>query len=253
VSATLTATWEPSSGSVLLDVLPDGATVAAILRTDANGTRGVRVQTGVLPSAAEIVTRDAEAANGPASYAAVTAAGAVVATGSTTVVLPGWRMHVLVLPAQAAAGGLITAFELDESSTTTLHEVFGRPDPVPSLGPLASPSTTADLWCATWEDAQALRAVLATGEVVMLRQSLWPGADAVGVVDGDVRTKLEVAEGMPDRWVVTVPLRAITVPTDDLRGTAAWTCADVAAAYSTCLVVVQTYDTCADLVAGPVA
>lgn len=250
---TLTATWEPSAGAVLLTVNPT-STVTAILRTDANGSAvAVRTQEDALPTSATLIVRDFEAAHGTVVYRVLDAGAG--ATASVAVAITTERLAAVVLPqALAVPQHGIVGYEAARTPATTVHQVVDRPDPVPTLGPLRARTGTLDVWCADYDQVLAVLAVYDVAEVVMLRQPTYPGLDMYHVAAGDVATSLRIGEGSQDsRWLVSVPFAEVRRPGDALRGSVGWTYAALAASYGTYEALPVEFDTYADLTVGPPA
>lgn len=247
---TFTATWEASTGSVLLEITPTSS-VSAILRSDANGVASVRTLTGTLPSASAIVTRDAECANGSVTYTVVDAGSGAEET--LTVPITGPRLGCVVLPETLVTPTLVTGYTEQRESSTTVHWIIGRDDPIVSLGPLRKRTGDLTVWCEDYATAREVVAVYAPAEVVMLRQATHVGMDMYHVATGAVRVDIEDANTSPRRWKVTVPYAEVAIPSDDLRGTIGWDWTDVATTYSSWYEVAAAWTSWADFTAGPPA
>jgi hypothetical protein len=92
----------------------------------------------------------------------------------------------LSLPATAAPNaGTVSAVPLemilgyDETSESngSLHTIIGRADKLANPGPLALRSGTLELWLSDYAHADALRNLLASGEIAQVRQPDFPGLD----------------------------------------------------------------------------
>ncbi|MEV7972867.1 hypothetical protein [Cellulomonas sp. NPDC089187] len=245
---TITATWEPERAAVLLRVDPTSP-VLSITRTDANGSAAVRLQEDAFPITDDISVRDYEAAHGLVAYSAATAAGAV--TAEVTVTLTAPRLAAVVLPNARADLDLITGYESGRQPAVSVHQVIGRADPVPVLGPLRTRTGTLRIFCKSWDAAQEVVAVYAAAEVVLLRQPWYRGMDMYHVATGAVTCSPATEAGV--RWMVEVPYTEVRRPIDDLRGAISWTYDRLAATGGTYAQVRGGYATYAALSAGPVA
>lgn len=250
---TITATWEPSSGAVLLTIAPT-STVTAILRTDANGSAvPVRTAEDALPSAGALIVRDFEAAHGDVTYRVVDAGAG--ATDAVDVDIVTERLAAVVLPqALVVPEHGVVGYRAGRTPSTTVHEIVGRPDAIPSLGPLRARTGSLEVWCADYQQVAAVLAVYDVAEVVMLRQPTHPGLDMYHVASGEISYSMRIGEGTHDcRWVVSVPFTEVRRPLDALRGSVGWTFDDLAASYPTFDSVLAEYETFADLTVGPPA
>lgn len=249
---TLSATWEASSGAVLLEVSPT-ATVTGILRSDANGSLvPVRTAQDALPSSGSLVVRDFEAAQGLVVYRVID--GGAGASASLSVDLgPQARLSAVVLPQRLAVLELVTGYEAGRTAATTIHEVIDRDDPVPSLGPLRSRRGTMDVFCVDYAAALAVVAVYDTAEVVFLRQPFYAGLDMYHVADGAVSVRALIGEGSRDRWQVTIPFVEVRRPADPVRGSIGWTYEMLRSTVASYAAVIEAFETYADLTVGPPA
>lgn len=103
--------------------------------------------------------------------------------------------------ATSVTPALVTDYSASRASATVLHEVIGRADPLPALGPLRTRTGTLEVWCATEATAHAVVALYALGKVVMLHDP-----DHLPLEMYHVVTDVEVRPDGPDkaRWLVTV-------------------------------------------------
>ena len=112
---------------------------------------------------------------------------------------------------QAAPVQLVTGFSEEAVTTGTTHQIIGRPDKIANPGPLSTRSGTVECWTSEYVLAKEIRALLATGEVAMLRQPTFQGMDAyfvtgrVAVAPHDERTD-------PRRWSVAVDYDEVVSP-----------------------------------------
>lgn len=222
----------PSTGTVGVTVtVSGGSVVTSVQRRDVNGLRAVRVPTGLVPSTGGFVLVDTEASlKGPITYQVVTTVGRE-ATASTALDVPGWYLVDPMLPTGAQPLPLVEGLTSVRASATTFHEVVGREDPVPVVGPLRRRSGVMDLWCASYEDGLSIVALYATRRILMLRQGTFGGLDLYHLPES-VDLSPQPADTSPKRWRVGVSYREVAVPTGPLLSQPGWTYADVLAAYS---------------------
>lgn len=158
------------------------------------------------------------------------------------------QVHVPVLPQYRAQVSSVTGYDAARDSSTTRHQVIGRPDPVTVLGVLRTREGRLRMWCKTYEDAKDLEAVAAVGEVLMLRQTDYPGMDMYFIADGS-RITPDQSTINGQRWAVEWDYAEVAVPTADLLGAAGWSFNNVAA-LARFRDVKQTYKTFAALAVG---
>ena len=96
---------------------------------------------------------------------------------------------------------LVTDYAAQRASMAVLHEVIGRPDPVPALGALRTRTGTLTIWCSTLALAQAVVDLYAVPRVVMLRDPSMPQLDMYHVATS---TRLSPVSLDPLRWAVDV-------------------------------------------------
>lgn len=205
--------------SVTLTPIPVTWTGTTILRTDVNGTdipvREDRAGNDTVAGAMTI--RDYEAALvGPVNYRVVDGAGA--STSAAALAAPVDPGVWLTLPATAGPGTptpptarpIVSVLDFDEASSTrgTLHEVIGRADPLGNPGPLSTRAGSFTLWCADYAAADAVRAMLAGGDVALLRQPTHSSLDLYFLAQ-------RVALAWDDetsRWLATVTYQEVLAP-----------------------------------------
>jgi len=128
----------------------------------------------------------------------------------TWVELPATAFPEKNFPPLATQVGMVT--DLDETSETngSIHTIVGRPDPLVNAGPLSYRSGTMEIFCKTYAEAQALRELLANGDVAMLRQGLGVGLDRYFVC-----TELTVRNeehSKNQRWMATLEYQEVVAP-----------------------------------------
>lgn len=239
MSLTLSATAQPSTASVLLEVSATG-TVTEIMRADANGTAPVRVLAGQLPDTGTIIATDYEAAlTGLITYTVTD--GTTTATDSATLDLGVPWLFVPVVPNYSAQVEMVTGYTAERASTSSVHVVINRPDPVVTVGRLGYRRGTLSVWCADYAAVREVLSVYERGQVVMLRQPTFPGLDLYHVATG------VTAEPYPDetatrRWTVSVEFVEVARPTAPLAGSLGWSFADVTSGWSTFAALVSEFE-----------
>ncbi len=249
---TLTATPQPSTASIALDLDPTG-TVSQILRTDSAGIRPVRTLPGQFPTSSPTALVDNEAAlTGTVTYTVIGGGGASASTALdlieewlTVPVTPAWSQRVDSPVSGSPVPGLLT-YTAERASASTVMTVIGRPDPLVNLGRLALRSGSFEVWCADAASAHAWAAIYDRGEVVQLRQTV-AGLDMYHVAS---RTRVAPDE---TRWRLTVEYREVAWPAGDQYGVLGWSVDDVTATYPTVAAVTAAFDTVNDLTIGPTA
>lgn len=96
---------------------------------------------------------------------------------------------------------LVLSYGARREAATVLHEVIGRPDPVPALRPMRTRTGGMDLFFLTYAAAAAAAALYGLGGVVLLRDTDRPGQDMYHVA-----TTAEVvpADDEWHRWITRV-------------------------------------------------
>lgn len=220
----------------------------SLTRTDANGTRAVRMREGDGIVGGALLVTDYEAAlSGPVSYT-VTTTEAVTTTTSLDVAQT-W-LTVPVVPTYSYPVDLVTGYEANSEPTTTVHLIIGRADPILSLGVMRMRSGRLDLWCASYDDAEAIVGVYSRGQVVMLRQPDHPGLDMYHAATGAVRVTPHPENTPTRRWAVEVSYTEVKAPSAPLAGALGWTYAQATAAYPTYGDSMAAFPTYGDLYIG---
>lgn len=253
---------------------PSGNTVGSIVRSDPNGTRTVRVESGVLPStAASLVVSDYEY---PLLYGATITytvySPASVALGSLTIGpgQPGFNtergLATITVPQRPATsvelndqdgfnGSPITRWDDAREARHTVHQIVGREDPVVVLQKAATRTGTIEINCPDLPTAQRIEATLAQAQVFDLRQSdqrsldlyFVPTSIAVAHSEDDW-TPSAPGTGQPERrWIVTVAFTEVGWPTGYVTPVNVWTWNDVVAAHGDWNAVMATYRSWANL------
>lgn len=222
-----------------------------LTRTDANGTRSVRLLDGQEIIDGTLIVEDAEAAMvGPVSYQLTSASGAVSQVVTTLDGAGGYRLAPAVYPQWAVTADLVTGYDATRPSSSVVHEIIGREDPVVRLGPLKLRRGTLTFWCASYATLRAALDVYRRGEVVLLRQPDFPGFDMYHVVTEARESGYD--EGR-QRWRLDVTFIEQNYPLGPLLGAARWTWDDLVALCSTWDDVARMFPTWNDAQIGPVS
>lgn len=236
---------------VSIDLIPVGYIEGrfSLTRTDAAGTRPVRLLEGQALTDGALVVEDSEASmKGPVTYTLLTPAGEAITRSTTLEGSEGYRLHPVPFPQLAQTAGLVTGYDASRSSATTEHQVIGRPDPVVRLAGLRSRRGTLTLWCDSYESLRDLIGVYERTEVVLLRQPDYAGLDLYHAC-------IEVREGPYDdggkRWRLDVTYAEVGYPTGPLLGAQGWTWTDLVGAYPTWTAVVDAFPTWTAAQIGP--
>lgn len=235
----LSAVLDREAGTVTLTV-DDTRNVKAILRTDANGTRPVRMGEGsqTLPGISDGKWVDYEAAlGGYVSYRLDHPSFRDL----VWVNLSGdWAPRFIIpfTPMFYAEAEVVTAYDSARKSTATFHDVIGRTDPLVVEGRLSSRKGRLVCEFDTLAAASGLESLLSRGTTVLYRQSEHPGMDMYFHTEGmDVSVDAE-----RNVWTVTVDYVEVSFPAGDIISTAGWDFTAVTAAYSNFTELSTSYD-----------
>lgn len=257
MATTLTATANTTTAAVLLVVdAPTGATLVALTRTDVNGSRPVRLLDGQgLDGTGALTITDYEPAlTGAVGYAVTVLNGAVREDATDTVTFDGTVMLPRLAPAVRPDLGvtltMVRTYEASRASTTTVHDVIGRPDPLVSLGVQGTRRGTLGLFAPTYSGALDVEAALGAGEVVLLRQQTYAGLDMyLTATSSQVRPFDD--ETTIRRWEVTVEYVETAAPLGALYGALGWDYAASLARNATFADSLAEFALFSDLTAGP--
>lgn len=226
-----------------------GTGPTTITRVDVNGARPVRLLDGQEPIAGVLTVTDYEPAlTGSIRYDVTDTDGVTTSQTIAAPVVSNPWLHVPVLPSVRVELDLVTDYNAERPNGTTVHEVIGREDPLPVMGPSRTRRGRARVWAPDYATARAAEDVLRQGEVVMLRQPTYPGLDMYLVPESlQVVPIGATVEGQ--RWALEFGYLEVAAPTGPLLGGTGWSFADVAK-FATFADVRATYDTFADLTAN---
>jgi hypothetical protein len=133
---------------------------------------------------------------------------------------------------------------------STVHQILDRDDPIAVMRPSHAPAGTITLLEADYASALASRAVLASGNVVLLRQPTHPGLDRY-LVPGRIGIAAAAEDTTPRRWQVTFDYASTGAPTGPLAGAAGWDFAALADSAPTFTDAQTPFATFTDLTVGP--
>jgi hypothetical protein len=216
VSLTLTATPDPSSGTVALQ-LTSPADVLTLTRSDVNGTRPVRVPAGTIPGSGTLTITDYEPAlTGQIQYRATTAtdpeASAWVTLGGG---LP--RFVMPSIPLYSVEVDTVYAYSAPRATRGTVHEVVGRADPIIVAGRMGTRRGTLGIVCDDHGDVLRLTSMMERGQTVLYRQSDNPGMDMyfypLGVAPAPSSGK----------WELSVDYVELAYPSGPVQSDPSWT------------------------------
>lgn len=282
MTTTLTLTPDPTRAAVVLLVRGAPAGTVTITRVDANGTRPVRQLPGQTVIGGTLVAVDYEAALAgrppvtlPAAYPGggvypgqviptdpwgdqakplirydvLDAAGARTSATTSLTGVDFPQMQVAQVPQLRRALQSVTGYTAERATTTTVHQVIGRVDPVVTIGKMRLRTGTLTAWCADHAAAQAIEALAGRGQLLLLRQPDHPGLD---LYFSTTRTTVapDSAQTERRRWSVALDYVETAAPRGDLLGSLGWDFDTVADAGSFAALR-ATYATFTDLTVGP--
>lgn len=238
---TITAAPDTDAGTITLTIAHT-APVTTLYRADGNGTHPVRLPPGTLPTGATgtLTVTDHEAAlTGYIEYRTDTEQTAATLDGA---VLP--RFVLPSTPVYAVQVETVTNYTANRTSTSTVHEVINRPDPLLKLGRLRPRTGTLEVISATYAGTRDLEAVFERGAIVLYRQIEHQGAD--------MYFHAEAIDTMPasGKWRTAISYREVTWPDGDIQTPAGWTFTGLAATGGTFNDVARDYRSFVDLTLG---
>ena len=131
-------------------------------------------------------------------------------------------------PLYALAVETVTDYSAARTTSATVHEIIGRPDPVLALGLMRPRNGRLEVFSKTYQAARALESLFERGQVAMYRQAENPGADMYLVaLDVETRQEEHVA------WMTTVNYQEIAAPAGYILTREDWTFDALAEAYGT--------------------
>lgn len=224
--------YSPAIVSLSLVLLPTAYSGSgfALTRTDANGTRPVRLMPGQRVIDGGLIAEDFEAAlTGPISYSFTSPTGSQVTT-STALNLDTSTLAPAVYPQYGIKDVFVTGYSASRPTETVTHEVIGRSDSVSRLQPLKTRRGTLTIWCADYAGIANVLDVYRRGEIVVLRQPDHRGLDMYHIATGVNESGYD-----PEfkRWRLDVDFLEVRYPNAPLLGTLGWSYNDLAAVFAT--------------------
>lgn len=253
MATTITAVQVPAAGAVDVTVTSSPAEVGGVLRVDSSGSHLVRHSEMDAPWPSPLTLRDRECPlSGPVTYVAVSGAeGAALAQVSLTTTMDGAWLTVPQRPGVAVSPTLVLDLSSQQSGQLAVHEVIGRRDPVTTAGVAGSRRPRLQVLCADHETAQAVAAVYATGDVVLVRQAGMPGLTIWHQMETlDVSPRLDLAEAGSEPWAVDVSAVEVAAP-ESVIIPPGWTYDDLLAGYSSYTAVMSAFGSYTALLDGP--
>lgn len=243
---TLTARLDREQAAVVLTI-NDRAGVQAIVRTDANGTRPVRIPGGEeLPGLGGGSYTDHEVAlGGLVSYRL----DHPDAQDLVWVNLSGaWAPRFIIpsIPQISAEAEIVTGYDATQDSTATFHQVINRSSPLVVEGRLSLRRGTMVAQFDTLAGSSGLREMLRRGKTVMFRQSEHPGQDMYFHIESLTVT----ADPEIGQWSVSLAYVEVAFPLGAILSTRGWTFEAVKLAHTDFIDVATSYSSYLDLGLG---
>lgn len=238
MTVSVTATADLDTARVVL-ALTGAGQVLSVTRADDNGTRDVRLALGQLPAAAPLTITDHEPAlSGQIQYRIKTSDGELSAW--VTLARPGLpvspRFTLPSNPLYSVAVETVTDYGATRTTSATVHEIIGRPDPILALGLMRPRSGNLEVFSKTYQNARDVEALFERGQVALYRQAENPGADMYLV-------GLEVSTQQTEyvAWLTTIRYQEVAPPAAPVLTRPDWTFDALAAEYETFEDVTKAY------------
>jgi hypothetical protein len=249
---------------------PDAYTIGKVMRSDASGIHSVRVEAGVLPTAAaSLALLDYEAPllwHSVVRYDVYDTGNVVRGSVEVDENSPYWAdqrgLLYLGVPLYPSYGltlndgadpaqSVITDYADVHSGQSTVHPVVGRSDPVVVLRPGGTRVGSFTVACPSLAASQEIAELLALPQVFQLRQSDQANLDVYFVVANITHSHSEAnwtQTPQPERrWSLEVEFVEVAWPAGVVVPFTVWTYADVLAGYGDYNAVAATFATYADL------
>jgi len=230
----ITITPNLATGSHQLEVT-SLAQVNRIQRTDANGTRDVRLVEGILPwpgsGSTTLVVDDYEAAHGTSTYTVTSTAD--VSTADAVLDLSGvvW-LGVPVTPQFSAKVQAVLGYGADGESRATVLEPEGSSFPIVIRRGSGSRTGQLELWGGSYTEALNIWKTRMRGQVLFMRQSEHPGMDMFFHASNASITTLTTEQGTT-RFGVQLRYLEVARPGAPLSGALGWTWLELKNTYAT--------------------
>ena len=214
--STLTARYDAPTRAVELTVTSP-APIAGITRSDANGTRPVRMRTDQIHAAGTFQIIDYEPAiAGRIQYVLTTDATAAPAW----VEIPAAQDPTFVLPAIpqfTVTVENVHGYSAGRESRATFHTIINRDDPIVAEGGLTPRTGTLEVFAAQYMDALNLENMIQRGQCCLYRQSEHAGMDMYFYASA---SDIEPDEGA---WKLTLSYVEVSFPPGNVLSGAGWT------------------------------
>lgn len=245
----ITAT--PDARTATVDLYIENVSgVTGILRSDANGTRPVRLRAEDLTGTGMRTVVDYEPAlAGRILYRVRAGAGEV---GQAWTQLDGAELPRFIVPSVpqfAVIADAVHSYRATRKTRAKFHEVINRPGPLVSAGKLAPRTGSMTLTFPTYSALADLQNVLERGQTVMFRQFEHPGMDMyfhAETVAVDARPEEE-------EWSLDIGFVEVDFPAGPVLSERGWTFDVLANRYGSFDEVAQVFDTFHDLTVGGIA
>ena len=167
------------------------------------------------------------------SWTARTTKGVQQITASTSLDLGGkpWLL-VPIAPNYSEQVETITGYTATRDTSSTVHNVIGRPDPVVVMGKLGTRKGSLEVFTKSLADAARVARVFDRGEVVLVKQGV-PGLDMYLAALSLDLAPYQVQGEADTRYKLTVDYREVVRPPGDLAGALGWTFDALAQAHVT--------------------
>lgn len=245
----ITASPDARTATVALD-LSEVSGVTGILRSDANGTRPVRLRAEDLTGAGSRELVDYEPAlTGRMLYRVQTSTGEDVQvwTEIQGAVLP--RFIIPSVPQFAVVAEAVLSYSAARQTRSRFHEVIGRAGPLVSAGKLAPRTGRMKISFPDYSAANDLLNVLERGQTVMFRQYEHTGMDMY------FHAETVDIEAVPEEeeWSLNIGFVEVSFPAGPVLSRRGWTFHDLAGRYASFDEVAAEFDTFYDLSVGGTA
>ena len=260
--AQLTLTPDYEAGSVTIHAT--GLVGGEVLRrTDRNGWVPVRLFPDQVPTDGELIVTDTELALfGSIAYEMGDAYASIRLDGVNYPFqrVTGDRLTQVSNPSISAVPLLTITATATRTSTSTEHEVIGREDTITTRGPLGLRRGNLEFLTQGIEEANALTAVYASGQVALLRYvaSTFAGestglprsTDLYHRAESVTFTPVGNSENGRQYYQVTVAYIEKANPSDPLAGSAGWTFDALTEAYPDFAAVAADFASFSELTVG---
>lgn len=235
----------------------DGSVVDSLTRSDFNGTRPVRPPAGGFDLGGGALNHEdyENALSGIVAYTAL-----VRHAGGTTEVLTAsidvtgkWSASFVappMLPRLGTTARIVETYEATSATSSVVHQVIGRPDPIIRLGVQRLRSGTMTIWAQDYAHAVDIVKTAGRGQVLQWRQPDHPGLDMYFVA-GDTSIRPHDERTSVRRWSVTFPFTEVVAPVGNQLGTNAWNMESSTARNATFFDSLNEFATFMDLLIGP--